>query len=105
MPGVAGRGPYLFALAARLLDIPFDPMVADAANSFVSADLGRRGYFDVAGQRIRRTRGRVPAKARPLTAFGALARRDMRTGGPPFEPEASPGRAFALLLHRITGRY
>jgi hypothetical protein len=33
-----------------------------------------------------------------------LAARDLRRGGPPFEPEATPGRAAALIRHRLFGR-
>lgn len=105
MRGVAGRGPAIFALAARLLGVPFDDRLHDAANSFVAADLARRRITEMPPQKLSRSRIRSTAKARPLTAFAAIARRDMRSGGPPFEPEAWPGRAWALLRHRLTGRY
>jgi hypothetical protein len=29
----------------------------------------------------------------------------VRRGGPPFEAEGTPGRAWVLLRHRLTGRY
>ncbi|HEU0284996.1 MAG TPA: hypothetical protein VFR52_07635, partial [Sphingomicrobium sp.] len=45
-----------------------------------------------------------PPALRPLTALTALAVRDLARGGPPFEPEATPGRALALIRHRWTGR-
>jgi len=104
MRGVASHGPVLFGLAARLLRIPVDAFIDDAANSFVSIDLGRRGIFDVPGQRLRRSQSRAPRRARPLTSLGALARRDMKQGGPPFEPEGTPARAWTVLRHWITGR-
>jgi len=105
MRGVASRGPVLFNMAARLLGMPMNDFVMDAANSFVAADLARRGMTCLGPQKIGRSKSRAPRRARPLTAFGALARRDMRSGGPPFEPEATPRRAWALLRHRLTGRY
>jgi len=104
MRGVASRGPALFALAACLLGVAMDELVEEAARSFAAADLGRRRIFDLAPLELGRSRNRAHRKARPLTAFGALARRDMRTGGPPFEPEATPARALALAWHRLTGR-
>lgn len=97
------RGRTLFALAARLLGVPMDDCLEEASRDFAVADLGRRRIGPV-------SRGSVPATpsapraARPLTALAALARRDLRSSGPPFEPEATPGRAWALIWHRVTGR-
>ncbi len=104
MQGVARRGPPLFTLAARLLGVAMTEDMESAAQSFAAADLGRRGIFDLVPLRLGRSQGKVPRRARPLTALQALARRDMRHGGPPFEPEATPARAWTLLLHRLTGR-
>ncbi|MEP7316815.1 MAG: hypothetical protein ABI667_08970, partial [Sphingomicrobium sp.] len=39
---------------------------------------------------------------RPLTSLSRLAARDLRIG-PQIEPEATPGRAIALLSHRMFG--
>lgn len=103
MCGVASRGPLIFSLAARLLDVPMDARLQDVAQSFAASDLGRRGIFDLAPFNLRCANSWVPRKARPLTALGVLARRDMLRGGPPFEPEATPGRALALLRHRLFG--
>jgi len=103
MRGVATRGPALFRLAARLLDIPMSRVLEDAAQSFAAADLGRRHIFDLAPLPLRMAKVRVPRNARPLTALLVLARLDMRKGGPPFEPQATPGRAAALLMHRLSG--
>ena len=47
-------------------------------------------------------RMRFPRRLRPLTALARLAVRDLARGEP-FEPEATPGRALALLSHRLTG--
>ena len=104
MRGVASRGPSLFTLAARLLGVPMDEHLENAAQEFAAADLGRRAIFDLVPQTLRRSRTRASRQARPLTALAALARRDMQRGGPPFEPEATPGRAWTLLRHRLTGR-
>jgi phytoene synthase len=106
MKGVVRRGPTLFKLAARLLGVDAGGLVIDAAHSFSSVDLAKRNITSLGGgQKIGRSKDRAPRRARPLTALGALARRDMRSGGPPFEREASPARAWALLRHRLTGRY
>ncbi|MGZ2411304.1 15-cis-phytoene synthase [Sphingomonas sp. F9_3S_D5_B_2] len=102
--GLRSRGPALFGLAARLLGAEFDQTVEAAAEAYVTADLARRGFPDLsAGDNPRTMTAR--RHVRPLTAFGALARRDLRRGGPPFEPEATPGRAWTLMRHRITGRF
>ena len=101
--GMALRGPRLFELAARLLGVTQDEL-GDAAQCFAAADLGRRHIVELAPLKLGRSIVRAPRKARPLTMLGALARRDMRSGGPPFEPEGTPGRAWTLLRHRLTGR-
>ena len=44
----------------------------------------------------------VERSLRPLTALARLGARDLAQGEP-FEPEATPGRAWALLAHRWTG--
>lgn len=103
MRGVALRGTVLFELAARLLGVTLDDL-GDHAQCFAAADLGRRSIFDLVPLKFGRSKVRVPRSARPLSMFAALARRDMRSGGPPFEPEGSPGRAWALLRHRLSGR-
>jgi phytoene synthase len=102
MKGVAGRGPSLFNLAARLLGVSIDDHLGDAPQSFAAADLGRRRIFDLVPLKFGHSRSRVPRRYRPLTAFAVLARRDMRSG-PPFERQASPARAGALWWHRLTG--
>ena len=102
--GIGGRGQRLFALAARLIDVPMDAHLNDAAQSFAAADVARRGLVERLEPRTGRPIGPSPRSARPLTALAALARRDMRMGGPPFEPEATPGRAWTLIRHRIVGR-
>lgn len=98
---VAIRGERLFALAARLLGADHAG-IAEAGRAFALGDVARRGVtppidvMAVARQRMRLLR--FPRKLRPLTLLSRLALRDPR------EPEATPGRAFALLRHRLTGR-
>jgi 15-cis-phytoene synthase len=103
MKGVRSRGPAIFGLAARLLGVPLDVHAQDAAHAFAAADLARRKISDLPPSPVR-SDAPPPRSIRPLTAFGALARRDMHSGGPNFEPEATPGRAWTLLRHRLTGR-
>ena len=47
-------------------------------------------------------RHRFPRPLRPITALARLAARDAKQG-PAIEPEATPGRAAALLSHRLFG--
>lgn len=97
---VAKRGECLFALGARLLDAN-DPGLKDAGRLFALADVSRRGLADLR-EAAHFHAARFPRALRPLTGFARLAVRDRRPG--PFEPEASPGRALALLGHRLTGK-
>jgi phytoene synthase len=99
-------GAHLFRLGARLLtgERSYELAMDRAGRIFASAHEGRRGLLEIrptSGIAV----GPVPRRLRPLTALAALAARDLTRGGPPFEPEASPGRALALLLHRLTGRF
>ena len=98
------RGPLLFNLAARLIGFEGDYDLSSAATEFALVDLARRGIARTAPQRSEVVNRRVPRQLRPVTALWALARRDQRLGGPPFEPEATPARAWTLLRHRWTGR-
>lgn len=99
-PGAAAeRGKALFAIGATLLG--GSPM-AEAGSSFGQVDLARRtGSRRWIGAAL--AQGRAPKALRPLTALDALAARDLE--GPwPFEPEATPARAWTLLRHRWTGQ-
>ncbi|MBA3527199.1 MAG: hypothetical protein M3438_03240 [Pseudomonadota bacterium] len=104
MRGVALRGTRLFELAVRLLGITMNDRLQNSAQCFSAADLGRRAIIDLVPLKRGKSQDRVPRRERPLTMFEALARRDMRSGGPPFEPEATPWRAWTLFGHRLTGR-
>lgn len=99
------RGTWLFELGSRLLGVPFvDETIGVAGRIFAGVDAGRRGIIDIEASWPGTGGPRVPWAARPLTAFAALAARDVRRGGPPFEEEGTPGRAWALLRYRIKGR-
>ena len=99
------RGRKLFELAARLLDSARTPpdLVGIAGRIYATTDLRRRrlGSF---GWGMVADSGRIPPRLRPLTGLAALAKRDLLRGGPPFEAEATPGRAWTLLRHRVLGR-
>ena len=97
------RGGYLFAIGAKLLGSTHD-LVEGAGRLFAGIDFARRGYRQIEPSKVAMGGIRFPSALRPLTALTALAFRDLRHGGPPFEPEATPGRALALLRHRIGGR-
>lgn len=97
------HGARLFALAARLLGIPFDDaMLGEAGRLFVRVDFARRGLCDLPDDTI--AIAPAPKGARPLTALAALAARDSRRGSRGFESEATPGRSWTLIGHRLTGR-
>ncbi len=99
------RGTRLFQLGARLLGVPFDDATIGAAGRlFAGVEAARRGFLELPSGSAGPGGIRIAARTRPLTALAALAARDLRRGGPPFEPEATPGRAWTLLRHRWTGR-
>jgi phytoene synthase len=102
---VGEHGERLFAIAAGLLDFE-DPRLAGAGRLYGCAAARRRGLavphfpIDALAQLARH---RFPPKLRPLTALAKLAVRDARRAGT-IEPEGTPGRALALIAHRLTGR-
>jgi phytoene synthase len=99
---VRERGAVLFGLGARLLKADLDDQtVRSAGHLFAVADGRRRRLPAVAIQVAAILK--APRKIRPLTALAALAARDLRRKGTP-EAEATPGRAWTLLRHRLTGR-
>ncbi|MDQ3143918.1 MAG: squalene/phytoene synthase family protein [Pseudomonadota bacterium] len=98
------RGARLFEMAARLLNVEFEDETHGAAGRlFAGIDAGRRGMMDVVAGRPGSGGRRIARRARPITGLAALAARDLRRGGPPFEPEATPARAWILLRHRMFG--
>jgi len=104
MVEVRKRGALLFGLGARLLGIEaIDETIDRAGRLFASVDVSRRGFAGIASGRPEFTRTKARHRVRPLTAFAALADRDLRRGSQPFEPEATPGRALTLIRHRLFG--
>lgn len=96
-PDPAARGTALFALLARLLDQPPPP----GGEAFSRADLARRtGNADWL-KKLAPVQASRPA--RPITVLDALGRRDADRFWPP-ESEATPGRSWTLIRHRLTGR-
>ena len=98
---VAGRGERLFAIGAALLAAD-DDRLAEAGRLFALGDVARRGLLESAVPPNSLAGHRFPRRLRPLTALAKLAARDLAQGWPP-EPEATPGRAAALLSHRLFG--
>jgi phytoene synthase len=97
---VEQRGAMLFALLARLLGRG-DARLDRAGALFACMDVTRRGLADLRPSK-RSGLPRMPKRLRPVTTLAALALRDARSAK--LEPEATPGRSWALLRHRLTGR-
>ena len=99
------RGAKLFEIAALLLG-ESDPRLGDAGMLTALMEAWRRGFgvvLDTAeNQRIRLSGHRFPRRLRSLTGLARLAARDVKKL-PDIEPEATPGRAAALLSHRLFG--
>ncbi len=97
---IGARGEALFAVGARLIGSD-DPRTAQAGRYFALADVARRGLAPVLPVQVSPIR--FARALRPLTGLARLAVRDLRHGEP-FEPEATPGRAASLLVHRWGGK-
>lgn len=98
-PGLAlSRGDCLFAISATLLGAEYSPLMG-AGRLYAAGDLRRRAFV-LPGALVVTDLPRFPRRLRPLTALASLAKRDLFRS----EPEATPGRAMALLRHRLTGR-
>lgn len=95
-PDAAPRGQALFRLLGRLLNIE-----AEGGEAFSRADLARRTGEAAWLERTPTTTS--PRPARPITMLDALGRRDAHRFWPP-EAEATPGRSWTLVRHRLTGR-
>ena len=96
---VGRRGVALFEIGAKLLGAAVNDDVAGAARLFASVDVARRGLAQFASKEFDLSGLAIDRPLRPLTALAALAARG------PLEQEATPGRAWALLRHRFTGRF
>ena len=95
---IAERGAYLFELGTSLLGVESNDDIAWAGRLYASVDVVRRGLSNAIPDRPDLSHLVIERPARPLTALSALAARGS------LEPEATPGRAWALLRHRLTGR-
>jgi phytoene synthase len=102
---IGARGEKLFAIAAKLLGAG-DRQLGPAGRLYAYELANRRRLAAMhypqeelhilAGHRFQR-------RLRPLTALARLAARDVKLA-PAIEAEATPGRAAALLSHRLFGR-
>jgi phytoene synthase len=100
---IGSGGAQLFAIAAQLLGSD-DPLIGAAGRLYRRADVQRRELTYVEWPTDPRLSAHRFSKAlRPLTALAALAARDAARGSP-LEPEGTPGRALALIRHRLSGR-
>lgn len=101
---VADRGRRLFGIGGQLLGSTAD--LDDAGALYALASVARRGVpalYEPARDLLARVRRRrFPRAVRPLTMLARAAARDVTGGG--VEPEGSPARAAAMLLHRWSGR-
>jgi len=97
------RGATLFELAAGLLKANCGGL-ADAGALYATMNVERRGIAHGASMALGLYGLRFPRKVRPVTMLAALAARDLSQSRGPMEAEATPGRAVALLRHRLTGR-
>lgn len=95
------RGERLFALGASLLRAG-GPRVGEAGRLFARVDYARRGLTPLGAHPFASMQ--FERRLRPLTGLAVLAARDVRRGGMPFEPEATPARAARLLSHSLFGR-
>ena len=96
-PEAAPRGQAFFALLGKVIaqgEVP-------GGEAFSRADLARRAG-DAEWLRKLDTLP-APRPVRPITMLDALGRRDAARFWPP-EPEATPGRSWTLIRHRLTGR-
>ena len=102
---IGNRGARLFAAAAGLLGAN-EPSLDSAGRLYAIEQVRRRGLAaepPSPADALQRLAGhRFARSVRPLTALAALAARDARRSS--LEVEATPGRALALIAHRLTGR-
>ncbi len=105
------RGRYLFSFGARLLGEPSSAIepaggqwaLIDAARH--CSDAASRAFLVEQGQTFAQglSGTRFDARLRPLSMLGALAARDAARGEP-LPTEGTPGRAAAMVAHRLSGR-
>jgi len=98
---VRRSGAALFQCAATLFEAD-DPRIGNAGGAYAVARAMRSGLLIPSGEVERLAGRRFPKRLRPLTAFARLAARDFKQA-PRLEQEATPGRAAALISHRLFG--
>jgi 15-cis-phytoene synthase len=107
---VAEHGATLFALAATAVGAEADDQARTAGSLWILVDVAkhcsdaqsRSRLIESARGRLDDFRGTSQASLRPLTMLGLLAKRDLERW-PEIEPEATPGRAWAMIRHKLTG--
>ena len=100
---VSVRGEHLSAIAAKLIGAS-DPRLVSAGRMFAIGQARKLVAVPPATDELRELHGyRFPRTLRPLTGLARLAARDANQA-PGIEPQATPGRAAALLSHRLWGR-
>ena len=105
------RGRLLFAMAAQMLERTSDA-IEEAGGVWALADVARH-CSDVESRTMLVGQARIfarplggtkfPSVLRPLSMLAVVAMRDI-AHGEPFEREGAPGRAAAMLRHRVSGR-
>jgi phytoene synthase len=105
------RGRLLFGLSGRILGARSEQI--DGAGGVWALVDAARHCSDAASREMQLGQARRFARSlpgprlafavRPVSGLAALAIRDLARPGP-FEPEATRGRAAAMLAHRLTGR-
>jgi len=98
---IEARGALLFELGARLLG-GGSAGISEAGRLYAAMDVTRRALLNLKNEIEEPDLPRFPVPVRPLTGLACLARRDRL--GDVLEPEATPGRSWALMRHRISGR-
>jgi len=102
---IAEGGAKLFAIAAGLLGAAHQ-LIAPAGRLYAYEQVARRRLMTIhwpMDELYELSTHPFPKVLRPLTALAALAARDAKRGTH-VEPEATPSRAMALFLHRLSGR-
>ena len=108
---VTGRGELLFGHAATVLEAR-DPRMAMSAGTLwslvdvaghCSDEPSREALIEAARSQLKNFEGVAEAAVRPLTMLGLLAGRDLERW-PDAEPEATPGRAWVMIHHKLTGK-
>ena len=104
MERIGERGAKLFAIGAKLLGS--DDRKLDAAGRLYAYEVVKRQqlaapHFPLDEMHALSSH-RFARRLRLLTSLARLAARDVKQA-PSIEPDATPGRALALLSHRLFG--